>query len=55
MTTFTYEGYDFEARQTDAYNIVWLAGNTDICVHYPRSFTLKEVAEGLLVDYGLNF
>jgi hypothetical protein len=55
MTTFNYEGYDFEGRQTESQNIVWLAGRPDMSGAYPRSFTFEEVAVGILLAFGLPF
>lgn len=53
--TFTYEGYEFEGRQSEAHNIVWLAGNPDNSWKLPRSFSFNEVAEDFLVSNGYNF
>lgn len=53
MISFTHEGYEFEGRQTEAKNIVWLAGNPNISWSYPRSFSFQEVADGLLINYEL--
>ena len=48
---FTYEGHEFEGRQTEANNIVWLAGYPDTSEKMPRSFTFEEVAESFLQSY----
>lgn len=48
MVKFTYEGYEFEGRQDEAHNIVWLAGNPDDSDSLPRSFSFEEVADSFL-------
>lgn len=48
--TFTYNGYEFEARQSEAQNILWLAGKPDDSEAMPRSFNFKEVAEHFLIN-----
>lgn len=48
--TFTYNGYEFESRQSEAHNIVWLAGNPDDSEAMPRSFDRDEVAEHFLIN-----
>lgn len=50
MIAFTHEGYEFEGRQTEAHNIVWLAGNPSESWNLPRSFTFEEVAEDFLIS-----
>ena len=55
MTSFVYEGYEFEGRQTEAQNIVWIKDNPNMSWSYPRSFTFEEVAEGLLIGFELPF
>lgn len=47
---FTYNGYKFEGRQTEAHNIVWLEGNPDDSESMPRSFTFEEVADSFIVN-----
>ena len=48
--TFTYNGYEFEGRQTEAQNIVWLAGKPDDSESAPRSFNFEDVAEFFIVN-----
>lgn len=47
---FTYNGYKFEGRQTEAHNIVWLEGKPDDSESMPRSFTFEEVADSFIVN-----
>lgn len=47
---FTYNGYKFEGRQTEAHNIVWLEGKPDDSESMPRSFNFEEVAEHFLIN-----
>ncbi len=48
--TFNYNGYEFESRQSEAQNIVWLAGKPDDSEAMPRSFSREEVAEHFLIN-----
>lgn len=48
--TFTYNGYTFESRQSEAQNIVWLEGNPDDSEAMPRSFDREAVAEHFLIN-----
>lgn len=48
MVQFTYAGTNFEGRQNEVNNIVWLAGCPDESMSMPRSFTFEEVAQYLL-------
>ena len=50
MGAFTHNGYDFESRQTEAQNIVWLAGKPEDAETMPRSFEFYEVAEHFLIN-----
>ena len=47
--TFKYQGYEFERRQTEAKNIVWLVGNPNSSWSLPRSFSFEEVADDFLL------
>lgn len=47
---FTYNGYEFEGRQTEARNIVWLKGKPNDAEQMPRSFEFHEVADHFLVN-----
>ena len=48
--TFTYNGYKFESRQSEAQNIVWLEGKPDDSEAMPRSFDREAVAEHFLIN-----
>ena len=47
---FTYNGYKFEGRQSEAHNIVWLEGNPDDSERASRAFSFEEVAEMFIVN-----
>lgn len=48
--TFTYNGYKFEGRQSEAHNIVWLEGNPDDSERASRAFSFEEVADFFIVN-----
>lgn len=50
MGSFTYNGYEFESRQSEAQNIVWLKGKPDDSEAMPRSFNFQDVAEHFLIN-----
>ncbi len=50
---FTYNGYEFESRQSEAQNIVWLAGKPEDSEALPRGFNREEVAEHFIVNRNL--
>lgn len=50
IMTFTYNGYEFEGRQTGAENIVWLAGKPDDSERASRAFEFAEVAEFFITN-----
>lgn len=50
MTTFTFEDYEFEGRQSETSNIVWLAGKPENSWSMPRSFSFEQVADDFLVS-----
>lgn len=54
MTTFTLNNIEFEARQTEAHNIVWFKDYPERSTSYPRSFDYEWIAEALMDMYGIN-